>query len=228
MDILRFFPDAQIEGPTPLDGSMAMVGYSVRSRAFTKSFFSSFNEFCYNNSLSKRIIIFDVPYAYNDAADEGVSSPSKEMFNKASTIGDERVRMINNALGNELNNSFITRWHEFDNSPLVGDLRKELKSACAADYNLKYSLLTETANRIHRNGFVTPEFFLNFLLQEIPILCFLYYSLNYLIDVYPGTNFPIFKQIESGQWKGVLPLASSLANGKRLTFINTSGMNTCD
>ena len=55
-----------------------------------------------------------------------------------------------------------------------------------------------------------------FLVEELPVLCWLYYaSPTQHIDLYPGQPFFFFRSLEKGGFRAELPRISELAAGAR-------------
>ncbi|QKQ26924.1 hypothetical protein [Candidatus Reidiella endopervernicosa] len=53
--------------------------------------------------------------------------------------------------------------------------------------------------------------FSQFLLSELPVLCYIYYlSGDQIVDIYPGEQPSLFWKIESGQYADELPQLSAL------------------
>lgn len=225
MTKVPIFGEVDCSGQVPsLDCSeRIMIGYSVRNSAFDKTFFQSALEFIEEFGSRGIVAIFDEPYAYNDAAERGDSLPSPSDILKNRRIGDERARMIERIVkAKKCKKIEIWRWKSFEDLALISDLRSEMVAGLEKNELLRASLLKNAIEWLSRFGRVGPEHFLNFQIQEIPVLTYLYYYCDYLIDIYPGKNFAIFAELQEGRWITDLPMASNLAKEKKLTFINTS------
>ena len=212
-------------GRTPqLDRSEQLfIGFSVRNRSFCKDFFRKATLLCKQSFRELLVAIFDMPYAYNEAAEEGIRKPSDEQVRCALRIGDERSRMVEKILnkGNNNINWSIQRWSSLDNV-MVCKMREELRKALEESTELKEELLHFAIQWLKKNGRVNPEDFLEFQIQEIPVLTNIYYHHNFLVDIYPGDPFMFFFDLERGKWEKILPIATRLSFGKMLSFLSTT------
>ncbi len=191
------------------------VGYSVKNRRFSRDFFLKVGELA-KNCFSKLVIaIFDVPYAYNEAAHRDEEHPSRDEFAKCIDIGDERERMIRRALSAIANARYeIRRWPELDTSCAV-ELRDELSAAIHKDDALRDELIQNIRAWCGLHA-CAPDHFLGFQLSEIPVLMDLYYRQGFLSDIYPGQLNDFFFKLERGEWSHALPVATQLASTRHL------------
>ena len=64
-------------------------------------------------------------------------------------------------------------------------MRRELRSAIETNDALRISLLSGTVKWLVNKGRLDPEHFLEFQIQELPVLAYLYYVRDFLLDIYP-------------------------------------------
>lgn len=114
----------------------------------------------------------------------------------------------------------IVRWELFCNNPVIKRIRDEFSESISVNNTLRKQLMEQALSWLEKTGRVDEESFLNFQIQEIPVLIYLYYFEDWLIDIYPGENFEIFKQIEAGAWSSELPYISNISMNKKLCFIS--------
>jgi hypothetical protein len=81
-------------------------------------------------------------------------------------------------------------------------------------------LLSNAIAWLKSKGMLDPEEFLEFQVQEFPVLMDLYYGQGYLVDLYPGGHFDFFFELECQRWATVLPIASRMCEGRYLSFLD--------
>jgi hypothetical protein len=207
---------------------LGMVGYSVKNRSFKAVFFDRFIAFSQSCLQRSIVLIIDEPYALNDAAQRDSGRPTDLEIARSQSVGDERASMVRHVIRRHRNkavNVEVMRWRDLTESSdasVIVNLRRELRRGIARSPELREELMSEAVHRVKNLGQVPNEYFLNFMIEEIPVLAFVYYAHGYLIDVYPGPNFAIFRQLEAGRWASILPIATKLTMGKNLSFIETT------
>lgn len=208
--------------PPLMDGSEdILVGYSSRNKMFTREYFKNVQEMQKKYFKFLYVAIMDVPYAYNEAAELGKDKPDMQMIKKAITIGDERERMVKKVLKvNDKEKKWkILRWWSIEDENVL-KIREEFRKAIVGNERLRENLIKYAIEWLHKKGRVDPENFLEFQIQEIPILINIYYNYGYLIDVYPGKPFEFYFSLEQGEWSNIMPLATKMTLGKELCFIS--------
>lgn len=198
----------------------AFIGLSIRNRHFSRKFLKDVLALVLEEFRELYVIIFDIPYAYNDAAERGEDQPSSQDIDKNVRIGDEReesIRKIAASLGT-LDSIKIERWAQVQ-SHEVETYRLELRSAVETNGPLRNSLLINARRWLKKRGRVEAEEFIEFQIQELPVLIDVYYNKGFLVDIYPGYYFLFFFELERGEWNDELPQCSKAANGKHLCFI---------
>ncbi len=214
-----------VDGPQPIlgPGARVLIGCSVKNRSFKSSLVRSCLECVTSLGCELCIVIFDRPYAYNDAAARHSADPTSQELIRARRVGDEKTAMIERLVRHYPNiKCTMRRWDECNEVASVRALREEFVRGLASD-ELRNVLVNQMRDRLSVDGWIENEWFLNFQIQEIPVLVDLYYRQGFLIDLYPGSNFPFFGQLERGVWNSCLPFASSLAKEKALSFVNVLG-----
>lgn len=221
IDLPHFGRVAWVGRPPPLDRTESLfIGYSVRNRRFTKDFFrlaaalagASFRGLC--------VAIFDRPYAYNDAASRDGGQPTETDFRRSLKIGDERERMIRRTIGlGNQDRLDLRRWPDLETSN-VALLRTEFRVAVENSELFRDGLLRNAITWLRSLGRFDAEEFLEFQIQELPVLSDLYYRQGYLVDLYPGRHFEFFFELEKQKWADELPLASKISLNQRLCFLN--------
>jgi hypothetical protein len=203
-----------------VDKSEALfVGYSVKNRKFSGSFFKLAGEMARDHFSNIIVAILDYPYAFNDAARLGSQSPSAVDFARCLSIGDEREKMVRRVLSKIDGLEFeIRRWNTLD-TPEALNLRHELAIAMQSDIVLRAELIRHAGIWMSAAHSGSPADFLGFQLSEIPILIDIYYRQRYLTDLYPATLNDFFQKLERGVWAGSLPLATRYAAGNRLATL---------
>jgi hypothetical protein len=220
---IPLFGKSTITGPLPRfdKTEKAMVGYSIKNRSFKPYMFERFARLFREYLSHAVIVIFDEPYAYNDAAQRGDKVPTADDFGKARKAGDERAVMIQRIFRRvNVEGIRIIRWPEIRSNDIVVALVQELRLAVDEYPILRERLLDQAFEKLKGVGFLGAEYFINFQLEEIPVLVYLYYVEGYLMDIYPGENFQIFSELEAGIWSQVLPRMSSCVDSAKLTFVN--------
>jgi tRNA-dependent cyclodipeptide synthase len=222
---LPYLGSCLVEGRAPnLDSTEKMVvGCSARNRAFSKKLLERLARFAMNEVQEAMFFVIDVPFAKNDAA---IRSPnaiaSVSDYEKNIRIGDERTRAIARVIAAVgAPNIKIVRWPEISRLPIYNKIQKELENA-VHDKSVRNSIMAAVrvwlSGRFDMNEGDESRFF-GFLLAEIPAFIVIYYELGFNLDVYPGENIDFFLKLESGVWDSRLPIATSLAKGKKLSFV---------
>ena len=196
-----------------------LLGISVKNRLFDKALITNFIELIKTNNSNALIVIFDFPYAYNDAAERESEIPTFSEFKRILDIGNQKERMIQKLLFTHSARSIsLKRWSDFRNQKEFIIMRNEF---IQASQNIKFRQLL--INQIKLINCFKNQYFINFQIHEIPMLIYIYYILGYNIDIYPGENFEIFKLIENGNLVEILPFTSKIVMSKQpLLFINCS------
>jgi hypothetical protein len=212
----------KIEGRSVADSTQTtMMGVSARNRLFSKKLIEKYIEFSENFEGYSHFVIFDVPYAFNDAADSNRALPTELEISKSILQGIERARSIEKCMLKSDKKLFLLHFFsDFEKVELVPKYREELVKGIKCDKNLYDTLASSSRSNIVSNNRTWNENFLNFQLQEIPTSIYLYYDLGWLIDLYPGGNTPFFKKLENGDFSESLPLATKVAKNKTLCFVN--------
>src|SRR5205085_2261514 len=180
---LPFFGDATWIGRPPTLGKKErlFVGYSVRNRNFTKSFFRDAAKLAAQEFQGLSVSIFDVPYAYNDSAIRDGGPPQDADFKRSIQIGDERELMVRRAIEPDASSTaVIRRWQELQTSQ-VTELRSEFRSAVATSESFRDGLLKNATEWLRHRGDSEPEEFLEFQIQEFPVLLDIYYRQGNLV-----------------------------------------------
>lgn len=221
--VVPYFGKSHVEGPLPRFNrtEKMFVGFSVRNRSFSKDFFQKAIKLMAGTASKGRIAIFDYPYSYNDAALRGENNPMRADIMKNKKIGDQKERMVEKVRTKLYADTIeIVRWELFCNNPVIKRIRDEFSESISVNNTLRKQLMEQALSWLEKTGRVDEESFLNFQIQEIPVLIYLYYFEDWLIDIYPGENFEIFKQIEAGAWSSELPYISNISMNKKLCFIS--------
>ncbi len=198
------------------------VGYSSRNKNFSKSWFSNIRRLAEDYNKPLQVTIVDIPYAYNDASLQQLSTPTAGMLEKNIKIGDEREAMVYRVFA-QSDPEFlrIQRWPDFDSRQNVKSFRKELKSAFETSPLFRSEILGYVSEWGGINSQDAQELSASFIIEELAVFCWIYYVQEVSVDLYPGKMFPFFWDLETGYWKRDLPNLSSVANGKEMVFIST-------
>ena len=212
-----------IDGPTTnFHDQKILIGISAKNKLFSKKLLRKCFNFIKFFQCESLITIFDLPYAFNSSGNRNILKPSLSECKNVILLGNEKERMVIKILRNYPSDYFtLQRWSILSKTPIFRELKKEFYQA--AKISSFYNYLEKQANIWDSN--ITPsrlKYFIGFQLEELPMLIMIYYHLDYLIDIYPGKNFPLFKEIENGFWEKELPLSTNLSKNKYLTFINVS------
>lgn len=203
-----------------VDGSEPLfVGFSVRNRSFNRGFFESAGELALRAFSSLSVAILDIPYAFNDAAKRGDSTPSDAEIEKAIRIGDEREQMVRRVLNGIDGLQFtVRRWRQLENAS-VRSLRDELSHAIATDRTIRDLLTSYSAQWATSANEQLNNSMVGFQICELPVLLDLYYREGLLNDLYPGEVVDFFFRLERGDFSGSLPSASQFSRGRRLSCL---------
>lgn len=219
-----YFAKCFVEGRLPeLNRSEPLlVGFSARNRAFSRAFFESAMAVSDLYFARLEILVVDLPYAYNDAARRGASQPSEEDIAKSLRTGEERLRMVRKVASAHRGRSPINvrRWSDVVDCETVRDLRAELKRAFDRRGNVFEKLIYYSNLWAHGSEGDARDNYTSFLIEEFPVFIKLYYEDRLLADLYPGPNFSFFSELEASAFADELSMATEVAAGKRLCFLN--------
>jgi hypothetical protein len=219
---IPFFGEVDVQGPLCdfRDGEKVMVGISVRNRRFSADFIHKFMSLCQQRRLEGLVVIFDEPYAWNDAADRGLALPTEEDLAHIREIGDQRTRMVQRVMRRFGDSAVaLKRCWDISNSSTYREIRDEFVKGIDQSRQLFDRMVDQSRNFLITKNEVDWRRYLGFQTVEIPMLIELYYVLGYHIDIYPGDSFPFFTELENGLWEKQLPLATQYAKHTSLTFI---------
>ena len=222
---IPYFGDCRCLGPPPkLDRSeRVIIGFSVRNKNFDKGFFGNAFRLVRDYDSDGIVVILDYPYAFNDAAENGLAAPTETHIAKNRRIGDERQHMVEKVVRTEgATNVQLLRWESFADEPLIHHFRDEIENAVRTVPEFRNDIIQNAVVWLEKMGHVNSEYFLNFQIQELPVLFYFYYVQMFLIDIYPGPNFSLFQQIEDGLWRDELPSISASVGQRKLSFLDVS------
>jgi hypothetical protein len=219
--ILPYLGTVSVEGDAPdfRPGTRVSLGISARNRLFSIRVIRSYFLLARLYQLDAVVLIVDEPYAWNDAAAAGLSAPSPAHVAKVIQEGDQRHRsVLRAARGAGVEPPRVIRWPEITEVSRRLGIHQEFAEAARKSDSFQ-RLLEQQVGQFFTADDISASNYFGFQLQELPALVCLYYHLGYLIDFYPGKNFPFFRLLEAGDWRSLLPRSSSLAADRKLSFI---------
>jgi hypothetical protein len=200
----------------------AWLFISIKNRQFTRTYIDWFIDYCHFENRNGVICPVDAPYRFNKMAELNIDQLSLKEENKHTQVSWEVSRKVQKAL-NAKNSSFvrIQSWNELDtNTPK--DLKSEISDAFKAR-GLFYSTITShVAYMKECDDLAIIERYCKFFLAELPVLFYVYYRGEQIIDVYPGEQPIFFRQFEEGMFEKELPICTQfIKNGHPFIYMQT-------
>jgi hypothetical protein len=200
----------------PPPGTRFAVIISLRSRSFGHEVLRRAFNLALEFPGACLVSVVDAPYRWNDLAQQP-GADITEVAAGITRLSTQVWRRVENAAkslpGLKLDKKI---WAE-----LVSGTPGWMKLECQKAYDQKARFWT-CINTATRSVFsikgATADLNIagRFLLEELPVLCWLYYaSPTQYIDLYPGKPFNFFRILENGGFQDELPDLTKLAAGAR-------------
>jgi len=200
----------------PLRSSRFSLLVSLRSTSFGYSTLRTAFAFASNFSDNCLLSVVDLPYRWNALAQTEPPS-ANEIAAEIDKLSSEVWRRIDN-VASEFSN---LRFDRIKWTDLCAMTPEWIKIECerAFDKNGPFSKYLKTATRFvfaNRLPVIDPNIAARFLVEELPVLCWLYYaSPTQYIDLYPGRPFIFFRILENKGFKTELPHLTKMSTGWR-------------
>lgn len=186
---------------------------SVKNRRFTNHLIDRYCRFALEHLAAGRLTVVDKPYVRNVLATQTTADARSREVAKLERISGEVRRQTEKVLakypGEKLS---LVPW-----SRLVEEtpswLKEEITSGFRRQETFHDDLIRQTS-KVIRRPMTDPalESFAEFLVEEAPVLLYLYYLLDErIVDVYPGENAELFWKIEHGAYATELPEITRIA-----------------
>jgi hypothetical protein len=200
-------------GLTDLQGKRVYLMVSVKNPNFSARLISTFCDLVETHFGRGEVILVDTPYASTISAIEANETVRRRELEDLQRVTNERRRLVERILAKR---SEILPVYSFD------QVKREVSPPLLLEVRTAFELETRFRQAIlDRSREVAPATipdallprFAEFLVCEIPVLCFLYYARGEpgVVDVYPGEIPEIFWDIERGLYADELPGISRLA-----------------
>jgi len=204
-------------------GRLLALFMSIKNRKFNRELIDWFIGVCEAEGHQGLICSVDEPYVYNRMADLAVTDLPDTEVATIRQLSEERARMVRKALnGSRGNGVRFTSWQELsDGTPawMKDEIRAawESRGMFAEDIRKHVRLL----KKIDDNAVI--DRYAEFFLCETPVLIASYYRPGRgLVDVYPGANADVFRNIELGCYESEMPQTTKYARaGRPLIYLDT-------
>ncbi len=189
---------------------------SVKNKSFSNRIIEQFCDFSDAHLNKSHITIVDTPYINNIYATHDEEGLQQREIDKLRTISEQSHRRIERILGKrKCSNISLISWRELEQKT-PNWMIDEVDHAFAQRGRLHRDILARTRQ-------VLPlcmddeqlEKYAQFMVQEIPTLCYLYYLFDkktQVVDVYPGEQPDFLWDIESGHYADELPRISEITH----------------
>jgi hypothetical protein len=209
-------------GDFELAGRHAWIFISIKNRKFNRPYVDWFIRMCDENGLNGHICRVDDPYKFNRMAELGVDILPEGEAEKIERLSNDIGRMVQKALnGSRTENVDMILWRDVARDT-PSKYHDEIRAAFKKDGLVRKALSNhvrsvkdiETQEQLNR--------FVEFFLNEVPILFHAYYQSGGTLDIYPGSQPDFFWQVEMGVFEDELPLLTALTRqGRTMTYFDT-------
>jgi len=199
-------------GLADLQGKSVYLMVSVKNPNFSGHLVNTFCELVETHFGRGEVILVDTPYASTISAIETDETIRRRELEDLHRVTDEKHRFVERILAKRAR---VLPVYSFDQvtREVPPSLLHEVRAAFEIEGRFRRAILDrsrEVAPATIPDAFL-PRF-AEFLVSEIPVLCFLYYARGEpgVVDVYPGENLEIIWDIERGHYADELPGISRL------------------
>jgi hypothetical protein len=200
-------------GLTDLQSKRVYLMVSVKNPNFSGRLVSTFCDLVETHLGRGEVILVDTPYASTISAVETDETARQRGLEDLHRVTDEKRRFVERILAKR---AMVLSVCSFD------QVKREVPPSLLHEVRTAFEMETRFRRAIlDRSRKVAPATmpdallprFAEFLVSEIPVLCFLYYGRGEpgAADVYPGGNLEIIWDIERGHYADELPGISRLA-----------------
>ena len=187
---------------------------SIKNRRFTKHLIDRYCQFAMEYLGAGRLTVVDKPYVRNVLATRTAADARSLEVEKLETISREVGRRAKKVVAKYPSEKLsLVSW-----TRLVEETPTWLKEEVASGFRRKgafYDELIRQTAKVIRDpvSHAALERFAEFLVEETPVLLYLYYlHRDRIVDVYPGENAEFIWKIERGCYASDLPEISKIAN----------------
>ncbi|MFY9838473.1 MAG: hypothetical protein WAK55_18770 [Xanthobacteraceae bacterium] len=210
-------------GIADLQGKNGYLMVSVKNPSFSGRIINTYCDLVARHFGRGEVILVDTPYASTISAIEDDETVRGQKLANLNRLADEKRRFIERILAKR---ALCLPVRSFDQvaRAISPSLLYEVRSAFEREGRFRRAILKRTREVVPA---IIPDTllprFAEFLVSEIPVLCFLYYGHGEpgVVDVYPGENLQIIWDIERGLYVDELPGISRLAErSPRLIYVD--------